>query len=94
MGTIGDWNLDGLPTDPLSIQNGILVSARSPFFVYIYLFGNSSRVSTVDYLEFLSPGRGFRALSFVRNKEYRAYTGAKWRIFRELVNPRTLEHQL
>lgn len=26
MGTIGDWNLDGLPTDPLSIQNGILVS--------------------------------------------------------------------
>ena len=31
MGTIGDWNLDGLPTDPLSIQNGILVSKHSPF---------------------------------------------------------------
>lgn len=24
--TIGDWNMDGLPTDPLSTQNGILVA--------------------------------------------------------------------
>lgn len=35
MGTIGDWNLEGLPTDPLSIQNGILVtrSSRYPLLV-------------------------------------------------------------
>ncbi|CBN78680.1 dynein heavy chain [Ectocarpus siliculosus] len=35
MGTIGDWNLDGLPTDPLSIQNGILVtrSSRYPLLI-------------------------------------------------------------
>jgi dynein heavy chain len=31
VGTIGDWNLAGLPTDPLSIQNGILVTRSSRF---------------------------------------------------------------
>ena len=35
IGTIGDWNMEGLPTDPLSIQNGILVtrSSRYPLLV-------------------------------------------------------------
>jgi len=35
IGTIGDWNLQGLPTDPLSVQNGILVtrSSRYPLLV-------------------------------------------------------------
>jgi dynein heavy chain len=31
VGTIGDWNMEGLPTDPLSIQNGILVTRSSRF---------------------------------------------------------------
>lgn len=31
IGTIGEWNLEGLPTDPLSIQNGILVTRSSRF---------------------------------------------------------------
>jgi dynein heavy chain, axonemal len=33
--TVGDWNIDGLPTDPLSIQNGILVtrSSRYPLLI-------------------------------------------------------------
>ena len=31
VGTIGDWNLAGLPTDPLSIQNGILVTRSTRF---------------------------------------------------------------
>eukprot|EP01038_Epipyxis_sp_PR26KG_P006437 gene6437-8857_t len=31
IGTIGDWNLEGLPTDPLSIQNGILVTRSTRF---------------------------------------------------------------
>jgi dynein heavy chain len=30
-GTIGDWNMDGLPTDPLSTQNGILVTSSTRF---------------------------------------------------------------
>lgn len=29
IGTIGDWNIEGLPTDALSIQNGILVTRSS-----------------------------------------------------------------
>ena len=35
IGTMGDWNLEGLPTDPLSIQNGILVtrSSRYPLLI-------------------------------------------------------------
>ena len=34
-GTIGDWALEGLPSDPLSVQNGILVtrSSRYPLLV-------------------------------------------------------------
>jgi hypothetical protein len=31
VGTIGDWMLAGLPTDPLSIQNGILVTRSTRF---------------------------------------------------------------
>uniref|UniRef100_A0A7S1U3J4 Dynein heavy chain n=1 Tax=Phaeomonas parva TaxID=124430 RepID=A0A7S1U3J4_9STRA len=31
VGTIGDWGLEGLPSDPLSIQNGILVSRSSRY---------------------------------------------------------------
>eukprot|EP01029_Cantina_marsupialis_P005375 TRINITY_DN157_c1_g2_i1.p1 TRINITY_DN157_c1_g2~~TRINITY_DN157_c1_g2_i1.p1 ORF type:complete len:3733 (+),score=1529.44 TRINITY_DN157_c1_g2_i1:1436-11200(+) len=31
IGTVGDWNLQGLPTDQLSIQNGILVTRSSRF---------------------------------------------------------------
>ena len=35
VGTIGDWRMQGLPTDPLSTQNGILVtkSSRYPLLV-------------------------------------------------------------
>jgi dynein heavy chain, axonemal len=31
IGTIGDWNMEGLPTDTLSIQNGILVTRCSRY---------------------------------------------------------------
>lgn len=31
VGTIGDWNMQGLPTDPLSTQNGILVTSSTRF---------------------------------------------------------------
>ncbi len=31
MGTVGDWNMQGLPADPLSIDNGILVTSSSRY---------------------------------------------------------------
>jgi dynein heavy chain len=31
IGTVGDWNLQGLPTDQLSVQNGILVTRSSRY---------------------------------------------------------------
>jgi dynein heavy chain len=31
IGTVGDWNIQGLPNDPLSTQNGILVTQSSRF---------------------------------------------------------------
>lgn len=33
--TVGDWNMEGLPTDDLSIQNGIMVtrSSRYPLMI-------------------------------------------------------------
>ncbi|RHY51106.1 hypothetical protein DYB38_003376 [Aphanomyces astaci] len=31
VGTVADWNLEGLPSDPLSIQNGILVTMSSKY---------------------------------------------------------------
>lgn len=30
-GMLGDWQMDGLPTDPLSTQNGILVTSSTRF---------------------------------------------------------------
>lgn len=35
VGTIGDWNIQGLPADPLSTQNGILVTRSSRFALMI-----------------------------------------------------------
>mmetsp|Transcript_17913 Transcript_17913/g.16185 ORF Transcript_17913/g.16185 Transcript_17913/m.16185 type:complete len:3436 (+) Transcript_17913:1-10308(+) len=35
VGTIGDWNIQGLPADPLSTQNGILVTRSSRYALMI-----------------------------------------------------------
>ena len=35
IGTIGDWNMQGLPTDPLSTQNGILITNSTRFSLLI-----------------------------------------------------------
>ncbi len=35
IGTIGDWNMQGLPADPLSTQNGILVTRSSRYALMI-----------------------------------------------------------
>jgi hypothetical protein len=43
VGTIGDWSLEGLPTDPLSVQNGILVTRSSRCVARLPLHHDASR---------------------------------------------------
>ncbi len=68
IGTIGDWNLAGLPTDPLSIQNGILVTRSTRFPLLIDPQGQALNW-ICNYEDHRMPAFGTTSFSNLRFRE-------------------------
>ncbi len=72
IGTIGDWNMAGLPTDPLSIQNGILVTRSTRFPLLIDPQGQALNWIS-NYEETRMPHFGVTSFSNPRFREQVEY---------------------
>jgi len=68
--TIGEWNLQGLPKDDLSIQNGIMVTASSRFPLLIDPQGQGGFWIKNKYAEFIDPRRSITTLTHPKFKDF------------------------
>ena len=68
--TIGEWNLQGLPKDDLSIQNGIMVTSSSRFPLLIDPQGQGGFWIRNKYAEFINPRQSFATLTNPKFKEF------------------------
>lgn len=80
IGTIGDWNLEGLPTDSLSIQNGILVTRSSRYPLLIDPQGQALRwITSHEESRGNMPAFGVTSFSNLRFREQLEYCLAEGR---------------
>jgi dynein heavy chain len=67
--TIGEWNLQGLPKDDLSIQNGIMVTNSSRFPLFIDPQAQGSAWIKKKYEQSIDPNRSITTLNDPKFKE-------------------------
>ena len=67
--TVGEWNLQGLPKDDLSIQNGIMVTNSTRFPLLIDPQGQGQNWILKKYAETMDKNRSITQLNNPKFKE-------------------------
>lgn len=68
--TVGEWNIQGLPKDDLSIQNGIMVTNSSRYTLMIDPQGQGQNWIQNKYSESIDPARCITTLSHPKFKDH------------------------
>jgi dynein heavy chain len=68
--TIGEWNLQGLPKDDLSIQNGIMVTNSSRYPLFIDPQAQGSAWIKNKYEQSIDPNRSIATLTHPKFKDF------------------------
>lgn len=67
--TVGEWNLQGLPKDELSIQNGIMVTNSTRYPLFIDPQGQGANWIKNKYMEEIDPNRSITTLNHPKFKD-------------------------